>query len=107
MVDRGGTMSAEALRSERDEIVVGEYRLVYDPSVGEAAPWYMNDHTFVRAREGEWHLIGISSHAAEFVVDADGSEWVSHCGWGQGGVHLAPFEWRRAAKRRHPEEGLS
>lgn len=41
----------------------------------------------------------ISSHAAELIVDADGSEWVSHCGWGQGGVHLAPFEWRRAAKR--------
>ena len=35
----------------------------------------------------------IEAHAAEVVVDDDGSTWVSHCGWGQGGVHLAPLHW--------------
>jgi len=32
----------------------------------------------------------ISSHAAEVVFDGH-EYWVSHCGWGQGGVYLAPL----------------
>ena len=35
----------------------------------------------------------IDAHASEVVVDADGSAWISHCGWGQGGVFLAPLRW--------------
>lgn len=35
----------------------------------------------------------IAAHASEVVVDTDGSTWISHCGWGQGGVHLAPLRW--------------
>ena len=35
----------------------------------------------------------IDAHAAEVVIDGDGSAWVSHCGWGQGGVFLAPLRW--------------
>ena len=35
----------------------------------------------------------IDAHASEVVVDTDGSTWVSHCGWGQGGVFLAPLRW--------------
>ena len=45
---------------------VGDYELVYDPSLGEAGPWYVNDHTFVRDRAGTWHLIGIT-HAEPFA----------------------------------------
>ncbi len=42
-------------------------------------------------------LVGtIPAHASEVVVDTDGSTWVSHCGWGQGGVYLAPLEIGRA-----------
>jgi beta-fructofuranosidase len=33
------------------------------------------------------------SHAAEVIRDTDGKWYVSHCGWKQGGVYLAPFEW--------------
>jgi hypothetical protein len=36
----------------------------------------------------------IDAHAAEVVVDDDGAWWVTHCGWGQGGLHLAPLVWR-------------
>ena len=36
----------------------------------------------------------INAHAAEVVVDDDGANWVTHCGWGQGGVYLAPLHWR-------------
>jgi beta-fructofuranosidase len=35
----------------------------------------------------------IDAHAAEVIVDEVGATWVSHCGWGQGGVHLAPLSW--------------
>jgi arabinan endo-1,5-alpha-L-arabinosidase len=35
----------------------------------------------------------IEAHASEVIVDGDGSTWISHCGWGEGGVHLAPLTW--------------
>jgi beta-fructofuranosidase len=38
----------------------GAFELVYDPSVGEAERWYINDHTIFRDRGGTWHLIGIT-----------------------------------------------
>jgi arabinan endo-1,5-alpha-L-arabinosidase len=38
----------------------GEFRLVYDPSIGEPEAWYVNDHTFVRDAGGTWHLVGIT-----------------------------------------------
>ena len=43
-----------------DRFRVGAFEPVYDPSVGEPERWYINDHTFVRDREGMWHLIGIT-----------------------------------------------
>jgi predicted GH43/DUF377 family glycosyl hydrolase len=39
---------------------VGEFHKIYDPSTGEREPWYINDHTFVRAEDGQWHLFGIT-----------------------------------------------
>ena len=40
------------------------------------------------------HEVGrITSHAAEVIVDEQGDWWVSHCGWGMGGVYLAPLHW--------------
>jgi hypothetical protein len=33
---------------------------IYDPSVGETQPWYINDHTFIRDDGGTWHLFGIT-----------------------------------------------
>ncbi len=35
----------------------------------------------------------INAHAAEVIVDEAGATWISHCGWGQGGVYLAPLSW--------------
>lgn len=38
------------------------------------------------------NIVGkINSHAAEVIRDGDGKLYVSHCGWGQGGVYLAPL----------------
>ena len=32
---------------------------IYDPSTGESAPWYINDHTILKGADG-WHLFGIT-----------------------------------------------
>ena len=45
--------------------------------------WSMNDQVGV-----------IDSHALEVMRDSDGGWYASHCGWGQGGVFLAPLEWK-------------
>jgi beta-fructofuranosidase len=39
---------------------VGEFHKIYDPSTGEKDRWYINDHTFIRAEDGQWHLFGIT-----------------------------------------------
>ena len=38
----------------------GDFEPIYDPSVGEAEAWYINDHTIFRDHTGTWHLIGIT-----------------------------------------------
>ena len=45
---------------KRDEPAVraGMFR-VYDPSVGENKTWSINDHCFIRDRNGTWHMFGI------------------------------------------------
>ncbi|WP_109474807.1 glycoside hydrolase [Ornithinimicrobium cavernae] len=47
---------------QRDQAVVGgERQRIYDPSVGEAESWYVNDHTFVKGPDNGWHLFGITA----------------------------------------------
>lgn len=46
---------AQAQRPE-----AGAFVRIYDPSVGEARQWYINDHCFIRGRDGMWHLFGIT-----------------------------------------------
>lgn len=38
----------------------GKFQKIYDPSVGEKNNWYINDHCFIRAANGTWHLFGIT-----------------------------------------------
>jgi len=38
----------------------GTFVKVYDPSIGEKSPWYINDHCFIQARDGAWHMFGIT-----------------------------------------------
>lgn len=40
--------------------VTGAFSKIYDPGVGESRAHYINDHTFVRAKDGTWHLFGIT-----------------------------------------------
>lgn len=39
---------------------VGGFTKIYNPSIGEPRPWYINDHTFIQADDGTWHLFGIT-----------------------------------------------
>jgi len=50
----------------------------------------------------------IPAHAAEIVRDTDGKWYVSRCGWGRGGVYLAPLVWKdrlRGAQTSLPVPG--
>ena len=38
---------------------VGEFTKIYDPSTPDQK-WYINDHTFIHAKDGTWHLFGIT-----------------------------------------------
>ncbi|WP_328610607.1 glycosyl hydrolase family 32 [Amycolatopsis sp. NBC_00345] len=42
------------------DLTVGTFAKIYDPSVGESGPWYLNDHTFIRDLDGTWHVFGIT-----------------------------------------------
>ncbi|WP_068054647.1 family 43 glycosylhydrolase [Nocardia xishanensis] len=44
----------------REVVRAGRFTRIYDPSAGEAHPWYINDHTIVQGRDGGWHLFGIT-----------------------------------------------
>ncbi|MGO4618080.1 family 43 glycosylhydrolase [Nocardia sp. 2YAB30] len=44
----------------REVVRAGAFARIYDPSVDESQPWYINDHTLVRADDGQWHLFGIT-----------------------------------------------
>lgn len=40
----------------------------------------------------------IGCHAPEIICDDDGQWYASHCGWGRGGVYLAPLYWEDDAE---------
>ncbi|WP_212754308.1 DUF2961 domain-containing protein [Nakamurella aerolata] len=47
--------------SKTEEVVqAGARQRIYDPSVGENEPWYINDHTFVQGPDGKWNMFGIT-----------------------------------------------
>ncbi|MEJ7651083.1 MAG: DUF2961 domain-containing protein [Nakamurella sp.] len=41
-------------------VAAGARQRIYDASVGESGPWYVNDHTFVKGPDGQWNLFGIT-----------------------------------------------
>ena len=105
-------------RTSSDLIHWSERHIAYvDPSVGR---WSPTESPFVVEVNGWWYLftgprndyrktavfrsktptnftageqVGeIHSHAAEVIFD-DNKWWISHCGWGQGGIYLAPLHF--------------
>ena len=51
-------MAGKEARAESVES--GAFVKIYDPSVGEQEPWYINDHCFIQAKDGIWHMFGIT-----------------------------------------------
>jgi len=43
-------------------IAIDDFVRIYDRSPGpiRGYAWYVNDHTFLRAEDGTWHLFGIT-----------------------------------------------
>jgi arabinan endo-1,5-alpha-L-arabinosidase len=48
---------------EKTLVKAGDFVKIYDPSVGEKEPWYINDHCFIYG-EGKWHMFGITHQEA-------------------------------------------
>lgn len=65
-----GVLSASAVHGER-LVTAGEFTKIYDPSVGEKEPWYLNDHCFIQNDQGTWHLFGITHAEPADPLDED------------------------------------
>jgi len=56
-----GTVCSLAQEAAPKTLVeAGEFKKIYDPSVGEKETWYINDHCFIRGKDGTWHMFGIT-----------------------------------------------
>lgn len=67
----GGVQAPADAQAERDEVGAGAFTKIYDPSLGEAGQWYINDHTIVRGHDGTWHLFGITHEEPANPEDED------------------------------------
>lgn len=47
----------------------GAIEHIYDPSVSPSEPWYYNDHSFIRDRDGIWHVFAITHAKPEAPMD--------------------------------------
>jgi len=56
---------------EKDLIESQEFVRVFDQSVGESQQWYINDHCFIQAADGTWHLFGITHEEPAHPIDED------------------------------------
>lgn len=70
-------------------LIPGEKRRLLDASPSAQEPWYINDHTLIRAADGRWHVFGIwhpepadPLHEDLFLHasadDLDGATWTIH-----------------------------
>ncbi|MBN2018864.1 MAG: family 43 glycosylhydrolase [Sedimentisphaerales bacterium] len=51
---------ARFIFQKKDEpaVMAGMFK-IYDPSIGENKTWSINDHCFIRGKDGIWHMFGI------------------------------------------------
>ena len=52
-------------------VTAGAFEKIYDPSVGQDRPWYINDHCFAQGEDGTWHLFGITREEPARAHDED------------------------------------
>ena len=46
-------------KRQEPKVTAGFFK-IYDPSIGEEETWAINDHCFIRGRDGTWHMFGIT-----------------------------------------------
>ncbi len=91
---KGGGTTESPFVIHRD----GWYYLFIAPRGGPGG-WYAYAGTDVFRSRNPVHfelenIVGhIPAHAGEVVHDEDGNWFITHCGWGQGGVYVAPLRW--------------
>jgi arabinan endo-1,5-alpha-L-arabinosidase len=51
-------------KADKAIITSGKFERIFDQSIGEDDVWYMNDHCFIQAPDGKWHMIGITGRDA-------------------------------------------
>ena len=88
-------------RGDTYYLLIGPRPYQGPPPAGESQhtqPGYVGTDVFASRDWRTWtdaDLVGhIRAHAPELVEEADGSWFVSTCGVGQGGLSIAPFQWR-------------
>ncbi|MBN1477066.1 glycosyl hydrolase family 32 [Candidatus Sumerlaeota bacterium] len=64
-------LDEQSLRRIMEPVMAGAFTAVYDPSVGELRPWYINDHCVVRGPDGLWHMFGITHFEPPNPLDED------------------------------------
>ena len=74
----------------------GSFQRIYDPSVGEGEPWYINDHCFIRDEQGCWHMFGITHREPADALD---EKFFAHA---TSGDLLAP-QWTKHPPVLHAE----
>ena len=52
-------------------VIAGEFKRIYNPSIGEEKSWYINDHCFIQDKKGLWHLFGITHEDPARAWDED------------------------------------
>ncbi|MCD0453310.1 hypothetical protein LO762_29620 [Actinocorallia sp. API 0066] len=71
-VSLGTVPAVPAAAAPAESVTTGDFFRIYDPSVGETRPWYINDHTFIRDEAtGTWHLFGITHPEPASPEDED------------------------------------
>jgi hypothetical protein len=71
-------------------LTVGEFQLIYNPRIGTNQPWCINDHCFIQAEDGLWHMFGIT-HVEPFNWDDDPARNLAHAT----ACHLLQTPWDR------------
>jgi len=66
-----------ALALAQTPMQIGEFHPIYDPAVGEAEPWCINDHCFAKGPDGLWHLFAIT-HVKPFDFAKDPGRNLAH-----------------------------
>lgn len=66
----GRSQIANTVQGKKKFLVsAGEFKKIYNPSVGESSQWYINDHCFVFDKEGVWHMFGITHTEPAMPLD--------------------------------------